>query len=147
MRRFVQGKVSCLVATSVIEVGVNVPNASIMVIADPHRFGLSQLHQIRGRVGRGEHEGVCYLSPLHPLPEKSRSRLGFFTSTDDGFLIAEYDMKERGAGDLRNAEQSGKGGINYLQHGEMIRIARDYARNAHAEHAVLAGCVGPGCDL
>lgn len=145
--RFNAGRVSCLVATTVIEVGINVPNATIMVIADPHRLGLSQLHQIRGRVGRGEHGGTCYLSPQKEIGEKAMERLRFFASTDDGFKIAEYDMAHRGTGDLRTAEQSGKNGINYMDHGDVIQLIDEYLEEREAKRQSLYYPAESGSEL
>jgi len=138
LERFREGRAPCLVATSVIEVGINVPNATIMVIADPQQFGLSQLHQIRGRVGRGEHAARCYLSPLKELGVESRARLEFFASTEDGFRIAEYDLRARGAGDLRTCAQSGHGGINLLDHGDLVEWMQEYLEDRRPRPAVEA---------
>jgi ATP-dependent DNA helicase RecG len=103
MRRFRAGELDVLVATTVIEVGIDVPNATIMLVEHPERFGLAQLHQLRGRVGRGQDESFCILLSEGPPPE----RLHAFAATQDGFRIAELDLKERGMGDLIGARQSG----------------------------------------
>jgi ATP-dependent DNA helicase RecG len=103
MRRFRAGEIHVLVATTVIEVGIDVPNATLMVIEHPERFGLAQLHQLRGRVGRGAGESFCILMVDGAVPE----RLKAFAATDDGFRIAELDLRERGMGDLIGARQSG----------------------------------------
>ena len=107
MRRFVSGETRILVATTVIEVGVNVPNASIMVIESAERFGLSQLHQLRGRVGRGAEQSYCILMTSYKLSNESRKRIETMTSTNDGFEIAEVDLKLRGPGDIEGTQQSG----------------------------------------
>ena len=107
MQRFVSGEVSILVATTVIEVGVNVPNASIMVIESTERFGLSQLHQLRGRVGRGADQSYCILMSSYKVSNESRQRIDTMTSTNDGFEIAEADLKLRGPGDIEGTQQSG----------------------------------------
>jgi ATP-dependent DNA helicase RecG len=103
MRRFRNNEVHVLVATTVIEVGIDVPNATIMVIEHPDRFGLAQLHQLRGRIGRGVEESYCILLTDGPVPD----RLHGFAATQDGFKIAEMDLAERGMGDLIGARQSG----------------------------------------
>lgn len=107
MRRFVNGETQILVATTVIEVGVNVPNASIMVIESAERFGLSQLHQLRGRVGRGAEQSYCILMTSYKISNDSRKRIETMTSTNDGFEIAEADLKLRGPGDIEGTQQSG----------------------------------------
>jgi ATP-dependent DNA helicase RecG len=107
MQAFVSGQTKILVATTVIEVGVNVPNASVMVIESAERFGLSQLHQLRGRVGRGADQSYCLLVTSHKLSEESRRRIEIMTTTNDGFEIAEADLKMRGPGDLEGLQQSG----------------------------------------
>jgi len=107
MQAFVSGKSKILVATTVIEVGVNVPNATVMAIESAERFGLSQLHQLRGRVGRGADQSYCMLVTSYKLSEDSRKRIEIMTSTNDGFEIAEADLKLRGPGDLEGTQQSG----------------------------------------
>ena len=107
MERFVKGETQIMVATTVIEVGVNVPNASVMIIESAERFGLSQLHQLRGRVGRGAEQSYCILMTGHKLSEDSRTRLHTMVTTNDGFEIAEVDLKLRGPGDLMGTQQSG----------------------------------------
>ena len=107
MDRFVQGKTQIMVATTVIEVGVNVPNASVMIIESAERFGLTQLHQLRGRVGRGAEQSYCILMAGHKLSSEAKTRLETMTSTNDGFEIAEVDLKLRGPGDLMGTQQSG----------------------------------------
>lgn len=107
MREFSSGRAQILVSTTVIEVGVNVPNASVMVIQDADRFGLAQLHQLRGRVGRGADQSYCILATHHQLNENTARRMEIMTETTDGFLIAEEDMKLRGPGDIEGTQQSG----------------------------------------
>ena len=107
MRRFVDGETRLLVATTVIEVGVNVPNASVMLIESAQRFGLSQLHQLRGRVGRGADQSYCILMTSYKLSNESRARIDTMTSTNDGFEIAEVDLRLRGPGDVEGTQQSG----------------------------------------
>ena len=107
MQRFVGGETQIMVATTVIEVGVNVPNASVMVIENAERFGLSQLHQLRGRVGRGADQSYCILVTSYKLSEETRKRLEIMVQTNDGFEIAEADLKLRGPGDLEGTQQSG----------------------------------------
>jgi ATP-dependent DNA helicase RecG len=107
MQKFVKNEVKIMVATTVIEVGVDVPNASIMVIESAERFGLSQLHQLRGRVGRGADQSYCILLTSFKLSADSRKRINIITSTNDGFVIAEEDLKIRGYGDIEGTRQSG----------------------------------------
>jgi ATP-dependent DNA helicase RecG len=107
MQLFVQGKAHIMVATSVIEVGVNVPNATVMVIESAERFGLSQLHQLRGRVGRGAEQSFCILMTGYELSADSRKRMALMVSTNNGFEIAEADLQLRGPGDMEGTRQSG----------------------------------------
>ena len=107
MQRFVSGETQILVATTVIEVGVNVPNASVMIIQNAERFGLSQLHQLRGRVGRGADQSFCLLLTRNELTKDTRLRIETMVSTNDGFRIAEADLQLRGPGDLEGTQQSG----------------------------------------
>ena len=107
MAAFAAGELSVLVSTTVIEVGVDVPNASIMVIEHAERFGLAQLHQLRGRVGRGAKQSSCILFYRKPLSEAARARLAVMRSTEDGFIIAEEDLRLRGGGELLGTRQSG----------------------------------------
>ena len=109
MRQFKSGEAQILVATSVIEVGVDVPNATVMVIESAERFGLSQLHQLRGRVGRGGEQSYCILMSGEKLSRESRARLDAMCETNDGFRLAELDLKLRGAGDINGTLQSGMG--------------------------------------
>jgi len=107
MRRFVAGETQIMVATTVIEVGVNVPNASVMIIESAQRFGLSQLHQLRGRVGRGAEKSYCILMTDYELSKESKKRMDTMVETNDGFKIAEVDLRLRGPGDLMGTQQSG----------------------------------------
>lgn len=107
MARFKSGEAHILVATSVIEVGVDVPNATVMVIESAERFGLSQLHQLRGRVGRGGEQSYCILMSSEKLSREARARLDAMCETNDGFRLAELDLKLRGAGDVNGTLQSG----------------------------------------
>ena len=107
MGAFAAGRAHILIATSVIEVGVDVPNASVMVIENAERFGLSQLHQLRGRVGRGSEKSFCVLMTGHKLSKESKHRIDLMCATENGFELAEEDMKMRGPGDLEGTQQSG----------------------------------------
>jgi len=107
MKYFASGKAQIMVATTVIEVGVNVPNASVMIIESAERFGLSQLHQLRGRVGRGAEQSYCILLTSDKLSKESRTRIKTMTETNDGFKISEVDMQLRGPGDILGTQQSG----------------------------------------
>ena len=131
MEQFVKGKTQILVATTVIEVGVNVPNASVMVILDAQRFGLSQLHQLRGRVGRGCDQSYCILVTGYKLSEETRKRIDIMCDTNDGFRIAEADLKLRGPGDLEGTQQSGMAFdlkiANIARDGQLVQLARTQA--------------------
>jgi ATP-dependent DNA helicase RecG len=107
MQRFVRGETQIMIATTVIEVGVNVPNASVMIIENAERFGLAQLHQLRGRVGRGAEQSFCILMTGHKLSNESKQRISVMCKTNDGFVIAEEDLKLRGPGDIEGTQQSG----------------------------------------
>jgi len=107
MQRFIKGETQIMVATTVIEVGVNIPNASVMVIESAERFGLSQLHQLRGRVGRGAEQSFCILMTSFKLSSDAKIRLETMVNTSDGFKIAEVDLKLRGPGNLMGTQQSG----------------------------------------
>ncbi|MFN8830058.1 MAG: ATP-dependent DNA helicase RecG [Labrys sp. (in: a-proteobacteria)] len=131
MARFVSGDAQLLVATTVIEVGVNVPEATVMVIEHAERFGLAQLHQLRGRIGRGSERSTCLLLFKGPLGEIARRRLEIMRETEDGFRIAEEDLKLRGEGDVLGTRQSGLPGFKIARleaHGELLAAARDDAR-------------------
>ncbi|MBF6607422.1 MAG: ATP-dependent DNA helicase RecG [Flavobacterium sp.] len=148
MQRFATAKTNIMVATTVIEVGVNVPNASVMVIESAERFGLSQLHQLRGRVGRGADQSYCILMTSHKLSADSKTRMETMVSTNDGFEIAEVDLKLRGPGDLMGTQQSG---ILNLQIADIVRdrdilmlarqhavaLLKDDAAMMQPRHAVL----------
>ena len=132
MQRFASGETQILVATTVIEVGVNVPNASVMVIMEAQRFGLSQLHQLRGRVGRGADQSYCILVSGHELSAETRKRLEIMTETNDGFRIAEADLKLRGPGDLEGTQQSGLAFdlkiADIARDGQLVQLARNEAQ-------------------
>ena len=132
MQKFVAGETQILVATTVIEVGVNVPNASVMVILDAQRFGLSQLHQLRGRVGRGADQSFCILVTSYKLSEDTRKRIDIMCETNDGFRIAEADLKLRGPGDLEGTQQSGMAFdlkvADIARDGQIVQMARDEAQ-------------------
>lgn len=132
MARFACGETQILVATTVIEVGVNVPNASVMVILDAQRFGLSQLHQLRGRVGRGADQSYCILVTNRALSAETRKRIDIMCETNDGFRIAEADLKLRGPGDLEGTQQSGMAFdlkiANIARDGALVQMARDEAQ-------------------
>jgi ATP-dependent DNA helicase RecG len=130
MKRFVEGKTNIMVATTVIEVGVNVPNASVMIIESAERFGLSQLHQLRGRVGRGAEQSYCILMTSHKLSSDSKTRMETMVSTNDGFEIAEVDLKLRGPGDLMGTQQSGVLNLqiaDIVKDRDILMLARNYA--------------------
>ncbi len=130
MQRFVEGKTHIMVATTVIEVGVNVPNASVMIIESAERFGLSQLHQLRGRVGRGAEQSFCILMTGHKLSDDSKTRLETMTRTNDGFEIAEVDLKLRGPGDMMGTQQSGVLNLkiaDIVKDNNILKLARSYA--------------------
>lgn len=132
MQLFVNGETQILVATTVIEVGVNVPNASVMVILEAQRFGLSQLHQLRGRVGRGADQSYCILVTNYNMSEDTRKRIDIMCDTNDGFRIAEADLKLRGPGDLEGTQQSGMAFdlkiANISRDGQLVQLARDEAQ-------------------
>jgi ATP-dependent DNA helicase RecG len=149
MTLFASHQADILVATTVIEVGVNVPNATTMLIENAERFGLSQLHQLRGRVGRGEGQSYCILMTKHKIASETRKRLEIMTSTTDGFLIAEADLKMRGPGDMEGTMQSGIAInlriANLATDGQIIQLARDTAEMlldkdptlSHTENTIL----------
>ncbi len=137
MNRFAKGETKILVATTVIEVGVNVPNATVMVILEAQRFGLSQLHQLRGRVGRGGEQSYCILVTNHKLTSDTRKRIDIMCATNDGFQIAEADLKLRGPGDLEGTRQSGMAFdlkiANLARDGQLVQCAREEASKIIAE--------------
>jgi ATP-dependent DNA helicase RecG len=149
MQKFVKGETQILVSTTVIEVGVNVPNASVMVILEAQRFGLSQLHQLRGRVGRGSEQSFCILVTTRKLSKETAKRIDIMCSTNDGFQIAEADLKLRGPGDLEGTQQSGMAFdlkiADIARDGQIVQLARDEAQKIidddptceKAEHALL----------
>lgn len=144
MDLFVGGKARIMVATTVIEVGVNVPNASVMVIENAERFGLSQLHQLRGRVGRGADKSYCILMTKHNIGGDTRKRLGIMTQTTDGFLVSEADMKLRGPGDIEGTVQSGTAFnlhvASLTKDGQILEVARNEAmRLLAAPRSVSSG--------
>ncbi|WP_278035578.1 ATP-dependent DNA helicase RecG [Flavobacterium nitratireducens] len=148
MKRFAEGKTNIMVATTVIEVGVNVPNASVMIIESAERFGLSQLHQLRGRVGRGAEQSYCILITDHKLSSDSKTRMETMVRTNDGFEIAEVDLKLRGPGNLMGTQQSGVLNLqiaDIVKDREILSLARAHAMQIvnsdmglnKPEHAVL----------
>ena len=132
MQKFVNGETQILVSTTVIEVGVNVPNASVMVINNADRFGLSQLHQLRGRVGRGADQSYCILVTGFKLAKETRKRIDIMCGTNDGFEIAEADLKLRGPGDLEGTQQSGVAFdlriADIARDGQIVQLARGEAQ-------------------
>ena len=142
MDRFQRDEVKILVATTVIEVGVDVPNASIMIIEHAERFGLAQLHQLRGRVGRGSQRSACLLLYKEPLSETAKARLETIKSTEDGFEIAERDLELRGQGDLLGTRQSGMPGYHLAVpdvHRHLLECAHDDAKAALKSNPGLTG--------
>ena len=140
MQRFVKGETQIMVATTVIEVGVNVPNASVMIIESAERFGLSQLHQLRGRVGRGAEQSYCILMTSHKLSSDAKTRLETMVSTSDGFEIAEVDLKLRGPGDLMGTQQSGVLNLkiaDIVRDNQILQSARFYAKKLLTEDPEL----------
>ena len=131
MQLFVNHEADIMVATTVIEVGVNVPNASVMIIESAERFGLSQLHQLRGRVGRGAEQSYCILITSHKLSQDTRKRMEIMVRTNDGFEISEADLQLRGPGDLEGTQQSGIAFdlkiANLAKDGQILQFARDLA--------------------
>ncbi|MGL1888454.1 MAG: ATP-dependent DNA helicase RecG [Reichenbachiella sp.] len=140
MNRFVKGETKIMVATTVIEVGVNVPNASVMVIENSERFGLSQLHQLRGRVGRGAEQSYCILMTGDKVSKEGRARIKCMVETNDGFIIAEKDLEIRGPGDLMGTQQSGVLDLKIADlatDGELLKLARQTAREVIEEDPQL----------
>ena len=151
MERFASGQAHILVATTVIEVGVNVPNASVMIIENAERFGLSQLHQLRGRVGRGADKSYCVLMTKHQLSRDTRHRLEVMTQTTDGFVVAEEDLKLRGPGDMEGTQQSGIAFnlkvANLAQDGQIVQLTRDDAEQWLQSDPLLTTPEGKKLDL
>ncbi len=136
MNRFVKGETNIMVATTVIEVGVNVPNASVMIIENSERFGLSQLHQLRGRVGRGADKSYCILMSSHKISREAKKRIETMVRTQDGFEIAEVDLEIRGPGDIMGTQQSGDLNLklaDLAKDGTLVILARDAAREVLLE--------------
>jgi len=145
MAGFIAGALDILVATTVIEVGVDVPEATIMVIEHAERFGLAQLHQLRGRVGRGSAASTCLLVYAGPLGATARDRLTILRDTEDGFLIAEEDLRLRGAGDVLGTKQSGMPDFKLadpVQHVDLLAIANDDAKMIVTSNPTLTGARG-----
>ena len=141
MQRFIKGETQIMVATTVIEVGVNVPNASVMVIESAERFGLSQLHQLRGRVGRGADQSYCILMTSHKLSNDSKTRLETMVRTNDGFEIAEVDLKLRGPGDIMGTQQSGVLNLkiaDIVKDNDILKHARHYAKKLLEQDPTLS---------
>ncbi|MFY0714279.1 ATP-dependent DNA helicase RecG [Seonamhaeicola sp. NFXS20] len=141
MQRFVKGETQIMVATTVIEVGVNVPNATVMIIESAERFGLSQLHQLRGRVGRGAEQSYCILMTSHKLTNDSKTRLETMVKTNDGFKIAEVDLKLRGPGDIMGTQQSGVLNLriaDIVKDKALLQQARNYAQKTLKEDPTLS---------
>src|SRR5690606_14148077 len=141
MERFRRGELQVLVATTVIEVGVDVPNASLMIIASPERFGIAQLHQLRGRVGRGVHPGYCAVLVGEEVAEASRERLEAFAATTNGFELAELDFRLRGPGDLFGTQQHGLPPFrvaDLVRDGEVLERSRVAAIELYASDPGLA---------
>jgi ATP-dependent DNA helicase RecG len=141
MSRFAAGEIDVLVSTTVIEVGVDVPNASVMVINDADRFGISQLHQLRGRIGRGVHPGVCLLITTASEDSTARQRLDAVAATSDGFALAEVDLEQRREGDVLGAHQSGSRSslklLRVLRDADVIAQARTFAEQCIAQDPEL----------
>ncbi len=141
MQRFIKGETQIMVATTVIEVGVNVPNASVMIIESAERFGLSQLHQLRGRVGRGAEQSYCILMTSHKLSNDSKTRLETMVRTSDGFEIAEVDLRLRGPGDIMGTQQSGVLNLkiaDIIKDNDILKLARHHAKNILKNDATLS---------
>jgi ATP-dependent DNA helicase RecG len=155
MQAFARGHLDVLVATTVIEVGVDVPNATVMVVLDANRFGISQLHQLRGRVGRGSAQGWCFLQTGMPAGTVARDRLDAVAATLDGFELARVDLELRREGDVLGASQSGRGSLHFLQlskDAEVIAAARTEATAlvesdpTLADHPALAEAIAASFD-
>jgi ATP-dependent DNA helicase RecG len=150
MREFSEGRLRVLVATTVIEVGVNVPSATIMVIEHAERYGLAQLHQLRGRVGRGAAQSSCILLYNTPLPDTARARIDVMRQTEDGFRIAEEDLRLRGGGEILGTRQSGDPGFRVAHlpgDEELLQAARDQTKYLLARDPELASPQGEAARL
>jgi ATP-dependent DNA helicase RecG len=150
MERFHRGVTKILVATTVVEVGVDVPEATIMIIEHAERFGLAQLHQLRGRVGRGSGRSACVLLYKGPPSESARARLEILRETEDGFRIAEEDLKLRGEGDVLGSRQAGAPGFRFARldiHGGLLARARAEAEAALKRDERLTGETNRGLRL
>jgi ATP-dependent DNA helicase RecG len=143
MSAFAAGRIDVLVSTTVVEVGVDVPNASLMVVMDAERFGVSQLHQLRGRIGRGEAPGLCLLVTEAQPGSPSRARLDAIAATNDGFELSEVDLRARREGDLLGAAQSGRGSrlrlLSVIDHADVIADARAAAEEVVGSDPELSG--------
>jgi ATP-dependent DNA helicase RecG len=140
MQRFIKGETQIMVSTTVIEVGVDVPNASVMIIENAERFGLSQLHQLRGRVGRGADQSYCILMTSHKLSADGKKRIETMVRTTDGFEIAEADLRLRGPGDIQGTQQSGMLDLHLadiVKDEKIIKVARDIAIDIISEDPLL----------
>jgi ATP-dependent DNA helicase RecG len=141
MQRFIKGETQIMVATTVIEVGVNVPNASVMIVESAERFGLAQLHQLRGRVGRGAEQSYCILMTSHKLSENSKKRIQTMVRTSDGFEIAEVDLQLRGPGDIMGTQQSGILNLkiaDIVKDNDILQLARFHAKQVLSKDPSLA---------
>ena len=150
MTAFAEGETQILVATTVIEVGVDIPQATIMVIEHAERFGLAQLHQLRGRVGRGGAKSSCLLLYRAPLGETAKARIAILRETDDGFRIAEEDLRLRGEGEVLGTKQSGLPGFRLADlsaHATLLAFAREEARRIVSENPRLEGPRGEALRL
>jgi ATP-dependent DNA helicase RecG len=150
MAAFAQGTTQILVATTVIEVGIDIPQATIMVIEHAERFGLAQLHQLRGRVGRAGGKSSCLLLYKAPLGEAAKARIAIMRETDDGFRIAEEDLRLRGEGEVLGTKQSGLPGFRLADlsaHGPLLNLARDEARKIVDKNPRLEGARGEALRL
>jgi ATP-dependent DNA helicase RecG len=151
MRRFAAGDIDVLVSTTVIEVGVDVPNATVMVLMDADRFGVSSLHQLRGRVGRGAEPGLCLLVTDAPAGSPSRDRLDAVAATTDGFELSQLDLETRREGDVLGATQSGRRSslklLSVLRDGDVITAAREAAERLVAADPLLRKALGLAAEV